>query len=308
MEERNLGKTGIGVSRLGLGAAKHGDVHRQDQDVERWLHHALDAGVNFIDTAAMYNESEERLGRHLAARRDELFLATKCGVHRAGGVPGADIVEDYSRDGILRTVDESRGKLCMDVIDLVQFHGLPPVELLDEAFETLMDLKVRGWARFVGVSADGPAGAAVEGAPKREVAELARTWPLDTWQFTYNFLSQEAATELIPVLREAGIGTIVKRPIANVVWELDEDPGNDFNHTLWERSRQLPLDALAGELSVLEFAMRFVLSHADIDLALTGTINPSHLEMNIRSLEDGDLPEEVLRKARDIFAERFGGG
>ena len=151
MEDRILGNTGIRVSRLGLGAAKHGDVHRQDQDVERWLHH----------------------------------------------------------DGILRTVDESRSRLCMDIIDLIQFHGLPPVELLDEAFETLMDLKARGWAQFVGVSADGPAGAAVEGEPKREVAELARTWPLDTWQFTYNFLSQEAATELIPLLREAGIGTIV---------------------------------------------------------------------------------------------------
>ena len=85
MEDRILGKTGIRVSRLGLGAAKHGDVHRQDQDVERWLHHALDAGVNFIDTAAMYNKSEERIGRFLTARRDEFFLATKCGVHRAGG-------------------------------------------------------------------------------------------------------------------------------------------------------------------------------------------------------------------------------
>ena len=77
MEDRILGKTGIRVSRLGLGAAKHGDVHRQDQDVERWLHHALDAGVNFIDTAAMYNKSEDRIGRFLAARKDEFFLATK---------------------------------------------------------------------------------------------------------------------------------------------------------------------------------------------------------------------------------------
>ena len=133
MEDRILGKTGISVSRLGLGAAKHGDVHRQDQDVESWLHHALDAGVNFIDTAAMYTKREERIGRCLTARRDEFFLATKCGVHRAGWVPGAEIVEDYSRDGILRTGEERRSKLCMDVIDLVQFHGLPPAELLNEA-------------------------------------------------------------------------------------------------------------------------------------------------------------------------------
>ena len=66
MEQRTLGRTGVKVSRLGLGAAKHGDLYRADADVERWLHHALDAGVNFIDTAAMYNRSEERIGRFLA--------------------------------------------------------------------------------------------------------------------------------------------------------------------------------------------------------------------------------------------------
>ena len=97
MEHRVLGKTGLQVSRLGLGAAKHGDVYRQEAEAERWLHHALDAGVNFIDTAAMYNSSEDRIGRFLASRRDEFFLATKCGVHRAGGQPGGEIVEDYSR-------------------------------------------------------------------------------------------------------------------------------------------------------------------------------------------------------------------
>ena len=308
MEHRILGKTGLQVSRLGLGAAMHGDVYRQDEEVERLLHHALDAGVNFIDTAAMYNRSEERIGRFLASRRDEFFLATKCGVHRAGGRPGAEIVEDYSRDGILRSVEESRSKLRMDVIDLVQFHGLPPAELLDEAFETLMDLKTRGWARFVGVSADGPVAAVLVGEAmgERDAAELARRWPVDTWQFTYNILSQEAATELMPALKAAGIGTIVKRPISNVVWERDEEPDNDFYRKLWQRARQLPLDALAGDLSVVEFALRFVLSHADVDIALTGTINSDHLEMNIRGLEAGALPEEMLRRAGAVFEAQFG--
>ena len=144
MEQRTLGTTGLQVSRLGLGVAKHGDDYRDDADVEMWLHHALDAGVNFIDTAAMYNRSEERIGRFLASRREEFFLATKCGVHRAGGEAGAEIVEDYSRDGILRVVEESRSRLRMDVIDLVQFHGSPPVELVDEAFTALLELKARG--------------------------------------------------------------------------------------------------------------------------------------------------------------------
>ena len=137
MEHRILGKTNLQVSRLGLGAAMHGDLQRPDEEVSRLLHHALDVGVNFIDTAAMYNKSEERIGRFLASRRDEFFLATKCGTYRAGGRAGAEIVEDYSRAGILRTVEESRAKLRMDVIDLVQFHGLPPAELLERIVEAV---------------------------------------------------------------------------------------------------------------------------------------------------------------------------
>ncbi len=310
MEHSLLGKSGLKVARLGLGAARHGDRVRTDAQMERALHHALDVGVNYIDTAAMYNRSEERIGRFLAARRDEFFLATKCGVHRAGGQSDADILYDYTRDGILRVVEESRKKLRMDVIDLVQFHGLPPRELVDEAFETLLSVKARGWARFVGVSADGPAAAAFAGETTDglDAAELARQWPVDTWQFTYNFLSQEAASELIPVLREVGIGTIVKRPISNVVWGMPEEPEHDFYRKPWQRSRQLPLAALAGELTMVDFALRFVLSHADVDVALTGTANPDHLEANIRAANSGALPGHMLRRARDLFVERFGEG
>ena len=308
MEHRPLGKTGLEVSRLGLGAAQHGDLDRPDEEVERSLHHALDAGLNFIDTAALYNRSEERIGRFLVSRRDEFFLATKCGSLRAGGVAGAEMVEDYTREGIFLSVEESRKKLRMDVIDLVQFHGLPPVALLDEAFEALLEVKARGWARFVGVSADGPAAAAFAGKPTEPLsaAKLARQWPVDTWQFTYNFLSQEAAFELMPILRSEGIGTVVKRPISNVVWETEEEPENDFYRKPWQRARQLPLRELAGELSVIEFALRFVLSNTDVDLALTGTINPRHLETNIRWAESGPLPEETLRPARDLFDQRSG--
>ena len=308
MEYRILGKTGLKVSRLGLGAAQHGDLNVQDARVERSLHHALDAGINFIDTAALYNRSEERIGRFLASRKDEFYLATKCGSRWVDGPDGRKCVEDYTRDGILQSVEQSRKKLRLDVIDLVQFHGLPPADGLDEALETLLEVKDRGWGRFVGVSADGPAAAAFVGKPTGELdaAVLARKWPVDTWQFTYNFLSQEAASELIPALREEGIGTIVKRPMSNVVWAWEQVPENDFYQKPLQRARQLPLQELAGDLSVVEFALRFVLSHPDVDVALSGTMNIGHLETNIRWAEKGPLPEETLRKARDIFDERFG--
>ena len=165
------------------------------------LNHALDLGINFIDTAANYKKSEERIGRYLARRKDEFSIATKCGSYWSdeGG-----IVEDYSPAGIVRTVERSRGRLRLDLIDLVQFHGLPPSDKLEAAFETLLGLKEKGYARFVGVSADGPGAAAFAGKPTPglDAAVIARVWPVDTWQFSYNFLSPEAAGELMPVLVE----------------------------------------------------------------------------------------------------------
>ncbi len=100
MERRTLGQTGLKVSRLGLGAAKLGDVDRHDRVGNRLLHQALDAGINFIDTAPLYNRSEERIGRFLATRRDEFILATKCGAGRAAGRPDGEIAEDFTRAGI----------------------------------------------------------------------------------------------------------------------------------------------------------------------------------------------------------------
>ena len=167
-----------------------------------------------------------------------------------------------------------------------------------------------GYAAFVGVSADGPAAAALVGKPTqgRNAAEIARQWPVDAWQFTYNFLSPEAAEELIPTLREENIGTIIKRPISNVVWDKTEEPEHDFYRKPWQRARQLPLQALAGELPTVEFALRFALSHPDVNTILVGTISEKHLADNIRSAAKGALPEEMLRRTRSVFEERFPGG
>ena len=300
MQYSVLGKTKLTVSRVALGAAQLGNADLPETQVENVLNRALDLGINFIDTAPMYDMSEERIGRYLSRRKDAFVLATKCGVRvrEAGGK--REIITDYSPEGIERSVEESRRKLKADAIDLVQFHGLPPAEGLEKAFEALFALKEKGWARFVGVSADGPAAAAFAGKPTgdQDAAEIARQWPMDTWQFTYNFLSPEAAEELLPVLREEGIGTIVKRPIANVVWAREEEPDDDFMGKPWQRARELPLAALAGELSMVEFALRFALSHPDVDTILVGTTSEEHLAENLAFADKGPLADDVLERAR----------
>jgi aryl-alcohol dehydrogenase-like predicted oxidoreductase len=116
--------------------------------------------MNFVDTAAMYGESEARIGKYISHRKDEFIVATKCGDY-VGEVDGKrEICYDYTHDGILRIIDESRKKLNLDVIDIVQFHGLPREgDDPQEAFEALLEAKEKGWTKFVGVSHDGAAAA-----------------------------------------------------------------------------------------------------------------------------------------------------
>lgn len=297
MEYRTLGKTGLRVSEVGYGAAQIGNINMPEDRVEEVLNAVLDAGINFIDTAAMYGQSEARIGKFISRRRDEFILATKCGDY-VGETDGQyHIVRDYSRDGILRTIDQSRKKLDMDVIDIVQFHGLPDPDDDDEvAFEALLDARERGWTRFVGVSADGNAAAAA-----------AMRWPLDTQEFTYNVLYQESADNLMPALKSQRMGTIIKRPISNAVWQQKERPEGDYMGGPWDRAQSIPLADLAGEMPILEFVLRFTLSHPDVCTAIIGSTNPEHIRANVGISDGRQLPDDVVQEARAAFSERFGG-
>ncbi len=295
MEYRFLGKTGLRVSEIGYGAAQIGNINLPESQAERALNAALDAGINFIDTAAMYGLSEARIGRFISHRRDEFIVATKCGDY-VGETDGQyHIVRDYSREGILRTIDESRKKLDTDVIDIVQFHGLPDPGDDDEvAFEALLDARERGWTRFVGVSADGPSAAAA-----------ARRWPLDTQEFTYNILYQESAEDLIPTLKAQGMGTIIKRPISNAVWEQSERPAGDYMGGPWDRAQTIPLADLAGEMPILEFVLRFTLSHPDVCTAIIGSTDPDHIRANVEISDGHPLSDDIVQRARAAFQEGF---
>lgn len=295
MESRTLGKTGLRVSEVGYGAAQIGNINMPEDRVEEVLNAVLDAGINFIDTAAMYGQSEARIGKFISRRRDEFILATKCGDY-VGETDGQyHIVRDYSRDGILRTIDQSRKKLNMDVIDIVQFHGLPdPDDDVEVAFEALLDARERGWTRFVGVSADGNAAAAA-----------ALRWPLDTQEFTYNILYQESADNLMPALKSQGMGTIIKRPISNAVWQQRERPEGDYMGGPWDRAQSIPLADLAGEMPILEFVLRFTLSHPDVCTAIIGSTDPNHIRANVGISDGMSLPDDVVREARAAFKERF---
>ena len=295
MQYRTLGETGLRVSEIGYGAAQIGSINLPEDQADRALNAVLDAGVNFIDTAAMYGQSEARIGKFISYRRDEFILATKCGDYERVLNGKREIVRDYSREGILKTIDQSRKKLDMDVIDIVQFHGLPGSDDDEQvAFEALLDAREKGWTRFIGVSADGPSAAAA-----------ARRWDLDTQEFTYNILYQESAENLMPTLRSQGMGTIIKRPISNAVWEKTVRPDGDYMGGPWDRAQSIPLAELAGEMPILEFVLRFTLSHPDVCTAIIGSTNPDHIRANVGISDGRPLSDDIVQQAGAAFRQRF---
>lgn len=296
MKFRTLGKTGLDVSEIGFGAAQIGNPSLDDAQVDLVLNTVLDLGINFIDTAAMYGDSEERIGKFIGHRQDEFIVATKCGDYQVENNGKREIVKDYSYQGIVDTIDRSRSKLKMDVIDIVQFHGLPGKDDdWDVAFDALMEAKAKGWTKFVGVSQDGPT-----------AAEAAKQWDLDTQEFTYNVLFQEAAEILMPTLVNRGMGTIIKRPIANGVYFIPERPEGAFMAGPWDRAQEMPLKDLAGDMPLVEFALRFMLSHADVSTAIIGSTNVDHLAENVK-ISDGEiLSEDILKQTKQVFQDLFG--
>ena len=267
-----------------------------EKQSEEILNAVLDAEINYIDTSVDYRLSEERIGKYISHRKDEFIVATKCGDYQEVMNGRRQTVKDYTPEGIFRTINNSRRKLRMDVIDIVQFHGLPG-GADDEvaAFEALLEAKEKGWTKFVGVSHDGTV-----------AAKAAEQWPLDTQEFTYSIFYQEADTNLMPTLKEQNMGTIIKRPISNAVWRKKGHPEGGFMGGPWERAQQFPLEELAGDMPLIEFALRFTLSHPDVCTAIVGSTNPENIEANTRVSDGRSLPDETLQKAKDAFKERFG--
>jgi len=306
MKYRPLGKTGLSVSEIGLGATQIGWPSVTEAEAERVLQGALDAGINFIDTAARYRLSESRIGRFLAKQKSRFIVATKCG----GWIEYVDGQEkaswDYSAAGILRTIDRSRQQMKLDVIDIVQFHGLPNNRPLDPkdprsgydvkaAFDALFEAKARGWVRFVGVSSDGAAS-----------ADVVRQWPLDVQECNYNLLLQEAETDLFPLCQESQRGVIAKRPIANRVYLLKERPEGNEEGLQYDRAQTFPLRDLAGGGDLIDFTLRFTLAHPAVSTAIIGTASAEHLAANARVSDGRLLPADTLARAKQSFRQLFG--
>lgn len=269
MEQRKLGNTDMIVSRLGVGLSEIGFelTTRNEDEAGRVLNTALDGGINFLDTAACYNISEEMIGRTVAHRRPEFILATKAG-HVTGGYQG----EPWTRRTILDSIDRSLERMRTDYVDLVQLHSCG-VDILErgEVIQALQEAQQAGKTRYIGYSGDNDAAVwAVESGH------------FDTLQTSFNLVDQKARFTLFEGVQAAGMGLIIKRPIANGAWGASKAP-SAYAAQYWERAQRLEGMGELPDAPVnrIWLALDFALSHAPVDTAIVGTRNPAHMQSNI---------------------------
>jgi aryl-alcohol dehydrogenase-like predicted oxidoreductase len=313
MEFRTLGRTGVKVSPLCLGAMMFGAWGNTDHDESiRIIHRALEAGVNFVDTADVYSrgESEEIVGKALRGRRDHVVLATK--VH---GTMGDDPNQrGNSRRWIVQEVEASLRRLGTDWIDLYQIHRFEPDTDLDETLGALTDLVRAGKIRAFG-SSTFPAEVIVEA---QWTAERRGRERFVTEQPPYSLLVRGVERDVLPVCLRYGMGVITWSPLAGGWltgrYRKGADPPRSsraeriparFDLSMPENQRKLEVaDALAvlaedAGLSLVHLAIAFVLQHPAVTSAIIGPRTMEQLESQLGAA-DVTLDTELLDRIDEL--------
>jgi aryl-alcohol dehydrogenase-like predicted oxidoreductase len=283
MERRRLGGTDMDVSPLGFGGSEIGYESVSQTSVTRLLNAALDTGLNVIDTAECYVDSEALIGAAVGGRRRELFLFTKCGHPRGFGAG------DWRPASLLKSIERSLERLRTETVDLVQLHSCSEAELRrGDAIAALETARARGMTRYIGYSGDG--------AAARYAVESGR---FDTLQISLSIADQEALDGALPLARRRGLGVIAKRPLANAAWRTGKKPSNGYHHEYWRRLRELDYGFLHAPLSEsIATALRFTLSVDGVHTAIVGTTNPERWGQNAALLAQGPLPRSEIDAIR----------
>ncbi len=290
MEKRLFGRTDMQVSVLGFGGSEIGMEGADEATVAQLLGKALDAGLNVIDTAECYGNSEEMIGQTVSQRRDEFYLFTKCG-HPHGMESGAN----WTPESILESIERSLQRLRTDRVDLVHLHSCPEAILKKgDAIAALQTARAKGFTRYIGYSGDSHAA--------RYAVECGA---FDSLQTSINIADQEALELTLPLAREKKMGVIAKRPIANVAWKSGHKPENSYHQTYWDRLRTLKYPFLESALleKTIRVALRFTLSVPGVCTAIVGTKNPERWAENARLLEAGSLGESEYREIRQRWED-----
>ncbi len=301
--KRRLGRDGPEVSAIGLGCMGMSEFYGAGSDEESiaTIHHALDRGVTFLDTADMYGvgRNEELVGRAIRDRRDEVFLATKFGNVRgpAGEFLGVKGDPDYVRSAC----DNSLRRLGVDVIDLYYQHRVDPNVPIEDTVGAMARLKEEGKIRFLGLS---------EAAP-RTIRRAAAVSKITAVQTELSLWSRDAEAEVLPTVRELGIGFVAYSPLGRgfltgQIKSPDDFPEDDFRrfHPRFTGENFHKNIALVGEVEKMasekgcttaQLALAWVLAQGEDVVPIPGTKHVRYLDQNIGALEVKLTDEDLER-------------
>ncbi|WIV61790.1 aldo/keto reductase [Amycolatopsis nalaikhensis] len=314
MQYRTLGRTGVQVSTLALGAMNFGAIGRTTQDeATAIVDAALDGGINLVDTADMYGqgESEVMVGKAIKGRRDDLVLATKAAMpmgeernHRG-----------TSRRWLFTALEDSLRRLDVDHVDLYQVHRWDPATSDEEALSALTDLQRAGKIRYFG-SSTFPAYRIVQAQWAARENHLSR---YVTEQPSYSILQRGIEAHVLPVTQEYGMGVLAWSPLASGWLSGAVRAGREITTNrsqalpqrfdLTDPANQARLDAVEklakiaeqADLSLIQLALGFVTAHPGVTSALIGPRTVGHLESQLAAA-DTVLPADVLDELDTIVA------
>jgi aryl-alcohol dehydrogenase-like predicted oxidoreductase len=306
VSKRRLGKNGPEVSAIGLGCMGMSEFYGagSEQESIATIHHAIDRGVTFLDTADMYGvgKNEELVGRAIRDRRDKVFLATKFGNVRgpAGEFLGVKGDPDYVRSAC----EASLRRLGVEMIDLYYQHRVDANVPIEDTVGAMARLKEEGKIRFLGLS---------EAAP-RTIRRAQAVYPITAVQTELSLWSRDAEAEVLPTVRELGIGYVAYSPLGRGFLtgqfkSPDDFPDDDFRKfhprfqgENFEKNIQLvrEVEAMAMEkgCATAQLALAWVLAQGDDIVPIPGTKRVRYLDENIGALDINLSPEDLDRLDR----------
>jgi aryl-alcohol dehydrogenase-like predicted oxidoreductase len=281
MQQNMFGNNSMNVSLLGFGAGHIGGNNMSNSEAIYILDTAFNHGITLFDTARGYGQSEERIGKFIKGKREQIILSTKVGY----SIPGC---EDWTYDIISAGIEHALNLLQTDYIDIVHLHSCPLWILQKhEVIDALLAMKEKGKIKVAAYSGE-----------NEELQYAIDADCFDSIQTSVNIFDQRGIDTFCKQAKSKQMGIIAKRPLGNCPWFYDEQPYGHYCEDYWKRMNAMGLDF---EKEWHETALRFSAYHGNADSVIIGTGNSEHLLKNITMLEKGPLPEETVKKIRESF-------